>query len=85
MLIIYDATTGEVVDNTGTCDAWPDGGPEDADLIFVNTDARGLDRADLAVARLQDDDPLIDDILAHAIHINPATGKVVVGAPFPTD
>lgn len=33
MLVIYDKRDGTVIDNTGTCSAWPYGPPDPADVV----------------------------------------------------
>ena len=81
MLIVYAPKTGEVLDNTGTNSAWPEGPPDD--LAFVNTDKRGIDRTNLSLLRLHDKDDadLIAQVMTHA-HIV-TDGEVVIGEPHP--
>ena len=81
MLIVYDTTTGTVLDNTGTNSLMPEG-PDDA-LAYVNTDARGIDRASLGLLRIHDLDQadLVQRILSHYVHVE--NGAVVIGDPIP--
>jgi len=83
MLIVYDTKTGEVLDNSGTNSVWPEGPPDD--LAFVNTDARGIDRSELALLRLHDDNDaeLIAQAMSHQ-HLVSSKGELVIGAPYPT-
>lgn len=83
MLLVYDKTTGSVLDNAGTSSAYPSGPPED--LAFLNTDARGIDRARLALLRLHDGDDadLVAQILTNRHHVDPKTGRVVIDGPYP--
>ncbi len=84
MLIIYRIDTGKVVDNTGTNSAAPTGPPDD--VAFVNTDRREIPRRILDTVRLDDADDadLVERILTHQHHVDPATGEVVLDAPYPT-
>lgn len=81
MLIVYDTSTGVIVDNTGTSSAWPEGPPEE--LAYRNTDARGLDRTGLGLLRLHDarDAELIAAMAGHACAVQ--AGAVVIGDPLP--
>ncbi len=83
MLIVYRSDTGEVVDNPGVCSAWPDGPPDE--LAYVNTDAAGLAREQLALLRLHDGEQaeLVAAVLAGFHHVDPATGEVVIDGPNP--
>lgn len=85
MLIVYDRTTGDVLDNTGTSSALPEGPPdEDA---YVNTDARGIARDRVALLRLHDeaDAELVDQLLTHEhrVDVEAAEPTVVVEQPRP--
>lgn len=84
MLLIYDKTTGEVLDNTGTNSVIP-WGPT-GELAFVNTDARGVDRATVELIRLHDDHDhdLVQQLLHNRHHVDPATKDVVIDGPWPT-
>lgn len=84
MLIIYDAATGEVLDNTGTSSVMPEG-PTGA-LMYVNTDARGLTRAGLGLLRLHDekDAELVQQVLRNFHRVDPDTKQVVIEGPYPT-
>lgn len=79
MLIIYDKVTGTVLDSSGTSSVEPLG-PTD-DRAYINTDARGIDRASVALLRLHDEDDadLVGRLLTHEHLV--VKGKVVVGAP----
>jgi hypothetical protein len=83
MLIAYDTTTGEVLDNTGTNTAMPTG-PQD-DLAYVNTDARGIDRAGVGLLRLHDvdDQAAVQEVTRNYHHVDTATETVVIDGPYP--
>lgn len=84
MLIIYATETGEVLDNTGTNSVLP-AGPAD-ELAYVNTDARGIDRATVTLLRLHDDDDhdLVQQALHNYCHVDTTTGTLVVEGPYPS-
>ena len=84
MLIVYDTTTGEVLDNTGTNSAMPQGPNEP--LAYVNTDARGIARDSLALLRLHDEDAhdLVQAVLRNYAHVDPDTRALVIEGPYPT-
>lgn len=79
MLIVYDAGTGEVIDNTGINSGWPEGPPDDLALINVPED----DRASVALLRLHDvrDSVLVAQLLTHQHTV--VDGEVVVGLLYP--
>ena len=52
MLLVYRTSTGEVLDNAGTNSLFLDGVPDE--FAYVNTDAAGIDRAELSLLRLND-------------------------------
>lgn len=81
MLIVYDKTTGEVIDNTGTSSRWPEGPPDEHAYANV-PEAR---RTDAALLRLHDNDQaeLVRQLLEHHHHVDLDTGEVVVDAPLP--
>lgn len=81
MLIVYRTATGEVADNTGTNSRNPLGPPDER--AYVNTDRRGIDRADLSLLRLHDveDAELVGQVLTHQVTV--VDGQVVVGDPYP--
>lgn len=81
MLIVYDAATGEVLDNTGTNSAWPAGPPDD--LAYVNTDNQGIARVGLGLLRIHDLDQadLVQRVLSHYVHVE--NGEVVIGDLIP--
>jgi hypothetical protein len=85
MLIVYKVATGEVVDNTGTNSAMPEGPPHE--MAFINTDSRGLNRNDLALLRLNDqtDAALVADILENRCHVDVSVVSpvVVIDGPYP--
>jgi hypothetical protein len=82
MLIVFDTSTGEILDNTGTNSVWPEGPPDD--LAYVNTDAQGIDHDSLGLLRLHDvdDADLVAQALTHEAHVDPATGDLVIGDEF---
>ncbi len=83
MLIVYRASTGEVLDNSGTSSAAPLGPPDSA--AFINTDARGVGRTGLATLRLHDvdDAATIARIMTSNYQIDPTTKKVVITGARP--
>lgn len=80
MLLIYDLTTGAVLDNTGTNSAWPEGPPDD--LALVNLPDRTPD--DVGLLRLHDidDAELVNRVLTNRHHVDLATGEVVIDGPY---
>ena len=74
-----------MVDNTGTSSAWPTGPPDDR--AYVNTDARGIDRATLGLLRLHDvdDAATVEAVLSNEAHVDVAADPpaVVIGRPRP--
>lgn len=82
MLLVYRRTTGEVLDNTGTSSAFPDGPPDDQ--AYVNTDARGHQRTDLALLRLHDTDDAEQVQLALTRRVKVKDGTLVDLGPLPT-
>lgn len=84
MLIIYNETTGEVEDNTGTNNAMPLG--PTGESVYANTDARGLSRAALSFLRLHDveDATQVAAALTNMHHVDPATGALVIDGPYPS-
>ena len=83
MLIVYDKSTGDVLDNTGTNSRWP-GGPPD-ERVWDNIDRRGIDRDTVALLRLHDADDadLVGQVLANRHHVDTSTGQVVIDGPYP--
>lgn len=83
MLIIYDKTTGQVVENTGTSSSWPEGPPDE--LAWVNVDAAGKDRTNLRLLRLHDTDAaqVINQMRTNLYHVDPTTKQVVIDAQRP--
>jgi hypothetical protein len=81
MLIIYKRATGEVVENTGTNSALPEGPLGDG--AYRNTDARGIARGGLALLRLHDerDRTTVEKTFTHAYHVE--KGKVVFDGQRP--
>lgn len=87
MLIAYDLATGDVLDNTGTNSRYPEGPPDD--FAYVNTDARGVNRGELALLRLHDDrdHEQVQAIMANYHHVDvsdPGAPTVVVEGPYPS-
>jgi hypothetical protein len=83
MLIAYDTTTGEVLDNTGTNTAMLTG-PQ-GDLAYVNTDARGIDRTTVGLLRLHDvdDQTQVQEVTRNYHHVDTTTETVVIDGPYP--
>lgn len=81
MLIVYDKETGAVLDNHGTSSAWPEGPPDDRALL--NLPGRTL--ADVGLLRLHDehDAELVGKALTRQHRVDPATGQLVIGDPYP--
>lgn len=81
MLIVYDRTTGEVLDNSGTNSAMPYGPPENLALVNVPEQRRHAAR----LLRLHDNDDadLVTQVLANRHHVDPKTGRVVLDGPHP--
>lgn len=84
MLIVYRTDTGDVVDNTGTSTAWPEGPPDE--LAFTNTDARHVPRTDLMLLRLHDerDAEQVRAALRNYHHVDTDSGTLVIEGPYPT-
>lgn len=81
MLITYRLSDGTVVDSSGTNGAVPDGPPDEAG--FLNTDARGIDRADLGLLRLHDNDDAEQVALAFSRSVRVEAGRLVDVGPMP--
>lgn len=86
MLIVYDTTTGDVLDNTGTNSLLPEG-PTLEESIYVNTDAAGIPRDGLGLLRLHDEDDadLVNEVLVNRHRVDVDTGEVVIVGPYPVE
>lgn len=84
MLLIYDLTTGEILDNTGTNSGMPEG-PEDESAIYVNVDNRGIPRDSVGLLRLHDEEDadLVAQVMGNLAHVE--NGAVVIDGPRPVE
>lgn len=81
MVIIYDRSSGEVLDNTGTSSAWPDGPPDE--VALRNVQQRGYSRQEVAILRLDNRSDLAGKVLRSRYHVDPTSGEVVIDGPKP--
>lgn len=82
MLLVYELSSGDVLDNSGTNSMWPEGPPDDLALVNLPD----VDPATVGLLRLHDinDADLVQQILAQRHHVDPASGQVVLDGPYDT-
>lgn len=82
MLIVFDRSTGEVLDNTGQS-AWLNADlPADVVERIVTANLRDVARSQVDYIHVADPD-LQRQLLTHQHTVDPASGQVVVGDPHP--
>lgn len=85
MLILYDKSSGEVLDNHGTSSLQPLGPPEPD--CYVNTDRRDIARDSIGLLRFHDveDAETVQQVLGHqhSVDVSATPPTVVIGDPHP--